>query len=87
VRFGLAAPRAAANGGESDAPDWPTPDWPTPELANPRLLPCDEISLGLAPVVIRDIDAAPCPAACHGDRRAGHGVGARGIRADRSEAG
>ena len=27
-------------------------------LANPRLLLCDEISLGLAPVVIRDIYAA-----------------------------
>ena len=27
-------------------------------MANPRLLLCDEISLGLAPIVIRDIYAA-----------------------------
>ena len=48
-------------------------------MSNPRLLLCDEISLGLAPVVIRDIYAAlpAIKARGHGDRRrrAGHRAG------------
>ena len=50
-------------------------------MSNPRLLLCDEISLGLAPIVVRDIYArlpsivAEGPFAGH--RRAGHRAGAR----------
>jgi branched-chain amino acid transport system ATP-binding protein len=49
-------------------------------MSNPGLLLCDEISLGLAPVVIRDIYAA-LPRIREGgtamvDRRAGHRPGA-----------
>ena len=51
-------------------------------MSNPRVLLCDEISLGLAPIVIRDIYAAlpriKARAAPRGDRRAGHRPGARG---------
>ena len=49
-------------------------------MANPRLLLCDEISLGLAPIVVRDIyariagDRRRGPVADH--RRTGHRAGA-----------
>ena len=51
-------------------------------MANPRLLLCDEISLGLAPIIVRDIYARlpeiveRGPLARH--RRAGHRAGAAG---------
>ena len=53
-------------------------------MSNPRVLLCDEISLGLAPVVIRDIYAVfpriRAGGAAIGDRRAGHRPGAQGRR-------
>ena len=51
-------------------------------MSNPRLLLCDEISLGLAPIVVRDIyarlpaDRGRRPVADH--RRTGHRAGAQG---------
>ena len=51
-------------------------------MSNPRLLLCDEISLGLAPIVIRDIYAALPAIVRRGHaarhRRAGHRPGADG---------
>ena len=51
-------------------------------MSNPRLLLCDEISLGLAPIVIRDIyarlPAIVAEGTVAGDRRAGHRAGAEG---------
>ena len=53
-------------------------------MSNPRLLLCDEISLGLAPIVIRDIYAALPRIKAEGTsvvaRRAGHRAGADGRR-------
>ena len=51
-------------------------------MSNPRLLLCDEISLGLAPIIVRDIYAR-LPAivarrAVADHRRAGHRAGAQG---------
>ena len=49
-------------------------------MSNPRLLLCDEISLGLAPIVIRDIyariPAIVAEGTVAGHRRAGHRAGA-----------
>ena len=51
-------------------------------MSNPRLLLCDEISLGLAPIVIRDIYARLPAIVAEGavarHRRAGHRAGAQG---------
>ena len=51
-------------------------------MSNPRLLLCDEISLGLAPIVVRDIYARAAGdrrrGHLAGDRRAGHRAGAQG---------
>ena len=53
-------------------------------MSNPRMLLCDEISLGLAPIVIRDIYAAMPQIKAEGTsvvaRRAGHRAGDEGRR-------
>ncbi len=54
-------------------------------MSNPKLLLCDEISLGLAPIVIKEIyDALPAHLRRRhdgGDRRAGRGDGAARVAA------
>ena len=51
-------------------------------MSNPKLLLCDEISLGLAPIVVRDIYARLPAIVAEGlladHRRAGHRAGAEG---------
>ena len=53
-------------------------------MSNPSVLLCDELSLGLAPIVIKEIyDALPAICAegmTRGDRRAGRGDGAARCR-------